>query len=213
MVAVAVQALRQAQHLGRAGLHAEPATLTFFGVHLDRAAVGFAGHYHGCLPAISTTSSWCLHPTSLYIQDKQISIATIKKTREEELGMCAGALYTENPHAPARAGSGRRNVMTRRGIILGAFSRAVLAQSQEEYVCPMDPEVRAAKPGRCPRCGMALVAGLPEPLEYPVDVRMAPAAPRAGQRVQLSFTVRHPKTGARVRSSRWYTRNSTTCLS
>ena len=89
--------------------------------------------------------------------------------------------------------------MTRRGIILGAFSRAVLAQSQEEYVCPMDPEVRAAKPGRCPRCGMALVAGLPEPLEYPVDVRMDPAAPRAGQRVQLSFTVRHPKTGARVR--------------
>ena len=63
----------------------------------------------------------------------------------------------------------------------------------------MDPEVRSAKPGRCPRCGMTLVAGLPEPLEYPVDVRMDPAAPRAGRRVQLSFTVRHPKTGARVR--------------
>jgi hypothetical protein len=100
---------------------------------------------------------------------------------------------------PRGAGSGRHNIMTRRGIILGAFSRAVLPQSQQEYVCPMDPEVRAAKPGRCPRCGMSLVTGLPGPLEYPVDVRMVPAAPRAGQQVQLSFTVRHPKTGARVR--------------
>src|SRR5919106_2687640 len=24
------------------------------------------------------------------------------------------------------------------------------------YVCPMDPEVREAKPGACPKCGMAL---------------------------------------------------------
>jgi hypothetical protein len=35
-----------------------------------------------------------------------------------------------------------------------------------EYVCPMHPDVREAKPGRCPRCGMALVpmpVGAPEP--------------------------------------------------
>jgi P-type Cu+ transporter len=31
------------------------------------------------------------------------------------------------------------------------------------YVCPMDPEVREAKPGACPRCGMALE---PETVEY-----------------------------------------------
>jgi P-type Cu+ transporter len=24
------------------------------------------------------------------------------------------------------------------------------------YVCPMDPEVRASRPGVCPKCGMAL---------------------------------------------------------
>ncbi|MGZ4868581.1 MAG: heavy metal translocating P-type ATPase [Candidatus Angelobacter sp.] len=31
------------------------------------------------------------------------------------------------------------------------------------YVCPMDPEVREAKPGACPKCGMALE---PETVEY-----------------------------------------------
>jgi len=29
------------------------------------------------------------------------------------------------------------------------------------YVCPMDPEVKAAKPGPCPKCGMALEAAAP----------------------------------------------------
>jgi P-type Cu+ transporter len=31
------------------------------------------------------------------------------------------------------------------------------------YVCPMDPEIREAKPGACPKCGMALE---PETVEY-----------------------------------------------
>ena len=29
-------------------------------------------------------------------------------------------------------------------------------------------------PGKCPRCGMTLVANLPEPVEYPVDLRVDP---------------------------------------
>jgi len=31
-----------------------------------------------------------------------------------------------------------------------------------EYVCPMDKDIRSATPGKCPRCGMTLVKGIPE---------------------------------------------------
>ena len=34
-----------------------------------------------------------------------------------------------------------------------------------EYFCPMDPEVRATKPGACPKCGMALEPALPAAAE------------------------------------------------
>jgi len=49
----------------------------------------------------------------------------------------------------------------------GPSVRASLAKGTENnpsYVCPMDPEVRQARPGACPKCGMAL-----EP-EFPVAV-------------------------------------------
>ena len=52
------------------------------------------------------------------------------------------------------------------------------------YVCPMDPEVRASRPGPCPRCGMALEPEHPAPatsVEYvcpmhPQIVRPAPGS-------------------------------------
>lgn len=31
------------------------------------------------------------------------------------------------------------------------------------YTCPMHPEVRQDKPGRCPKCGMDLVPAQPKP--------------------------------------------------
>lgn len=68
-----------------------------------------------------------------------------------------------------------------------------------EFVCPMDPDVRSPYPARCPRCGMALVPGIPDGDEYRVTVRLRPRAPRSGQRVQLAFTVTDPKTGKRAR--------------
>ncbi len=35
-----------------------------------------------------------------------------------------------------------------------------------EFICPMDPDVRSTSPGKCPRCGMPLEAGIQEPLKY-----------------------------------------------
>jgi len=64
----------------------------------------------------------------------------------------------------------------------------------QDYVCPMDPDVRSAIPGSCPRCGMTLRLGVPDPVEYPVDLRLSPHAPQPNQPVGLTFTIRDPKT-------------------
>jgi hypothetical protein len=83
--------------------------------------------------------------------------------------------------------------MTRRSwvIAMAGFARA----QAPEYVCPMDREVRSAKPGRCPRCGMTLVAGLPAPEEYVLEFRARPPQIPAGVDVTLEFRIRHPRTG------------------
>ena len=62
------------------------------------------------------------------------------------------------------------------------------------FVCPMDPEVRSAVPGKCPRCGMTLVAGVTEPIEYPLEFRAEPPRIPAGKDITLSFRVLDPKT-------------------
>ena len=67
-----------------------------------------------------------------------------------------------------------------------------------EFVCPMDPDVRTKGPGKCPRCGMKLEAGIPDSEEYPVRVRTSPRALRAGAPVDFTFEVLHPKTGKRI---------------
>lgn len=60
------------------------------------------------------------------------------KRRAETVPSTNSHLTNENP---GRLGSGRAETV---------------------YVCPMDPEVRASKPGACPRCGMALEPESPE---------------------------------------------------
>lgn len=68
-----------------------------------------------------------------------------------------------------------------------------------DYVCPMDPGVRSAGPGKCPRCGMTLVLGIPDAVEYPLDLTLRPRAPKPHERVDLTFQVRDPRTGAPVK--------------
>jgi hypothetical protein len=53
-------------------------------------------------------------------------------------------------------------------------------------------------PGHCPRCGMALVANLPDRVEYQLKLAVRPPAPSAGQDLQLAFTVFDPRTGKPV---------------
>lgn len=58
----------------------------------------------------------------------------------------------------------------------------------------MDPEVRSKTPGICPRCGMKLVPGIPDPHEYPVHLSTRPAALKPGVAAELDFRIEDPKT-------------------
>lgn len=71
-------------------------------------------------------------------------------------------------------------------------------QEPEDYVCPMDPDIRSSKPGTCPRCGMKLVLGIPDQVEYPMDLTVNPSMFHAGDKVTLVFKITDPKTGKQV---------------
>ena len=62
----------------------------------------------------------------------------------------------------------------------------------EVYICPMDPDVRSHTPGKCARCGMALVAGLPDPVEYHMDLSVTPRPIKPGQRGSITFAIQDP---------------------
>ncbi len=84
-------------------------------------------------------------------------------------------------------------------LLLVFFLGAAWAQDKV-YVCPMDPDVRSSKEGVCSRCGMKLVAGLPDPVEYPLDLTITPHKLTPGQKATLDFAVKDPWKGRPVTS-------------
>ena len=60
----------------------------------------------------------------------------------------------------------------RRACSRGPYS----GRPQDEFVCPMDPGGAIGKPGRCPRCGMTLVADC----RIPPSIRLSAAARSGG---------------------------------
>jgi hypothetical protein len=65
-----------------------------------------------------------------------------------------------------------------------------------EFTCPMDPEVRSDMPGKCLRCGMKLVANIPEPVEYPAKFSFVPPQIPANKNLRVEIRVANPMTGA-----------------
>ena len=57
--------------------------------------------------------------------------------------------------------SGTKTSSPKTGLVALAVPTEAKTEKQTAYVCPMCPEVRASKPGACPRCGMALEADMP----------------------------------------------------
>jgi hypothetical protein len=68
------------------------------------------------------------------------------------------------------------------------------------YICPMDPDVRSHSEGACRRCGMALVAGITDPVEFHVDTRVFPESPSPNQPALLQFLVTDPWKGRPISS-------------
>jgi hypothetical protein len=64
-----------------------------------------------------------------------------------------------------------------------------------EFVCPMDKDVRSKAPGVCPRCGMKLVAGIPEGHEFRVLISTKPSLLKAQENIRLTLRVQDPETG------------------
>lgn len=68
------------------------------------------------------------------------------------------------------------------------------------YTCSMHLGYRAAKPGKCPRCGMALISTEPEiEEEFHLEMDATPKAPPPGQPLKLRFAVHNPRTGAKIK--------------
>src|SRR3954453_14040979 len=98
-------------------------------------------------------------------------------------------------------------LLTRRMCLAHFVSAAALLSQQKppgssdspnDWVCPMDPDVHAAQPGVCPRCGMKLVLHVPDRIEYPLEVTSSPAALRLGEDAALILRVLDPDSNRSV---------------
>ena len=86
------------------------------------------------------------------------------------------------------------------GLLISLLSAAfLLAQTPVPnpskdvvWVCPMDRDIRSNGPGNCPRCGMKLAAGIPDPVEYHLDLTVSPTPAKPQQKVHLRFDVHDP---------------------
>ena len=84
-------------------------------------------------------------------------------------------------------------------VLAQTYSSSLPNDAPLDYVCPMDPGVRAATPGKCSRCGMALVFRIPDFVEYPLNLKLDPHPPQPGKPVSLMFDIKDPKSGAPVK--------------
>jgi hypothetical protein len=92
--------------------------------------------------------------------------------------------------------------MTRRTYLglVGAIASTLRAQSAKDtgdnrdWVCPMDPDYRSAFPGKCPKCGMTLVLGIPDRVEYELEVSHRPRVLNPGDLGTLDLHVFYPRT-------------------
>lgn len=69
-----------------------------------------------------------------------------------------------------------------------------------DWVCPMDPDYRSARPGKCPKCGMTLVLGIPDRIEFEMHVSHSPPVLKPGNVATLNMHICDPRTGQLVKA-------------
>src|ERR1700722_15495235 len=84
-----------------------------------------------------------------------------------------------------------------KSLAIGLFA-IVLGAQDIVYQCPMDPDIRSKTEGVCSRCGMKLKAGIPEPVEFPVDLKVSPRLIKPGQKTELEFAVHDPQNDRQI---------------
>jgi hypothetical protein len=84
--------------------------------------------------------------------------------------------------------------MALRAGAIAIFAVGLLAQPPVPWICPMDPDVRSSGPAKCTKCGMKLVPGIPDPVEYPLRIELKPRVVHPGSTASMTFRVRDPKT-------------------
>jgi len=60
------------------------------------------------------------------------------------------------------------------------------------YICPMDPNMRSNSPGKCPKCGMLMLAGIPDSAEFHVHVTATPSPIKVGKKERIAFEISDP---------------------
>lgn len=86
-------------------------------------------------------------------------------------------------------------------MFLGAVSASALQQQtdvaapEKDWACPMDPDYRAAGPGKCPRCGMPLALHVPDRVEFPVEITQSPDLLRPNDLAHINLRIIDPATG------------------
>jgi hypothetical protein len=90
----------------------------------------------------------------------------------------------------------RRTYLGLLGTIVFTSDAQRIANSADDrdWVCPMDPDYRSAQPGKCPRCGMTLALGIPDRVEYKLEVTHTPPVLKPGEPGFLNFRILDPRT-------------------
>jgi hypothetical protein len=103
----------------------------------------------------------------------------------------------------------RSKTLVSLAVLVGAMAASLPGQNESAspgadpaalpFYCPMDPEIRATTAGKCSKCGMDLLLGVAEPVEYGIKLRLDPPAVEPGKPVELQFEIIDPRDGQRAR--------------